>query len=265
MNWRIARVVRNAFFSYGARRFGLAFSRDYLRFALRASRRWGSDAPGSVCLVGQRMEYANQTHAVFLVHELFVNGAYAFDASSPAPRIIDAGANIGMAVVFFKMLYPDAHVTAYEPEPETFAMLERNVAMNALAGVELVNAAVGDRLGTAVLYTDASAGSISASLDAGWGGESSRTVQMVQLSESIEAPVDFLKLDVEGAEYAVVRDLVASGRIAWVREAVIEFHEVTTEPDGVASLVEALQGAGMVVTVLPHTTLLHTGIIHARR
>ena len=262
---RIGRVVRNAFFSYGARRFGLKFSRDYLRFALGASRRWGSSAPGSVQLVGRRVEHGNQTHALFLVHELFVNGAYDFHASSAAPRIIDAGANIGMAVVFFKALYPDAHITAYEPEPETFAMLERNVTANALTGVELVSAAVGDRSGTAVLYTDESAGSITASLDAGWGGATSRTVRTVRLSESVDGPVDFLKLDVEGAEYAVVRDLVSSGRIAWVREAVIEAHDIASEPDGIPSLVEALRGAGMVVTVSPDGPSSRAGLIHARR
>jgi FkbM family methyltransferase len=263
---RLRRVLRNAFRSFGARRFGIRFTRDYLRFAYHAYRNWGSTAPGTMRLLGRRIAYPNQTHAVFLLHEVFVNGAYAFRAASRAPRVIDAGANIGMAVVFFKALYPDAVVTAYEPDPRTFATLERVVADNAITGVELVNAAVGEAQGTATLFTDETpSGSITASLDPAWGGSRSQQVRVVRLSDAIDGPVDFLKLDVEGAEYGVVRDLVETGRIAHVREAVIEFHAVASEPDGVSSMIRMLGAAGMTVTATADTGTRGSGLIHASR
>ena len=266
MTDRLRRVFRNAFQSFGARRFGVAFTRAYLRFAFRASRQWGSATPGTMRFLGRRIAYPNQAHAVFLVHELFVNGAYAFEASGRAPRVIDAGANIGMAVVFFKALYPDAVVTAYEPDPDTFAMLTRTVADNAMRGVELVNAAVGERVGAATLYTDADpSGSITASFDRAWGGPVGRPVRVVRLSDEIDGPVDFLKLDVEGAEYGVVRDLVATGRIAMIREAVIEFHPVESEPDGLSAMARALGAAGMTVTITADRDRPGTGLLRASR
>ena len=42
------------------------------------------------------------------------------------PLIIDAGAMIGAAAVFFALLYPDGVIVAIEPERTNFAMLERN-------------------------------------------------------------------------------------------------------------------------------------------
>jgi FkbM family methyltransferase len=51
-------------------------------------------------------------------------------ASPGAPRA--TGANIGMSVVFFKSLYADAEVLAFEPDPRTFSQLEENVQANRL-------------------------------------------------------------------------------------------------------------------------------------
>ena len=49
-------------------------------------------------------------------------------------------------------------------------------------------------------------------------------VPAVRLSRYVTKPVDFLKLDVEGSELPVLRDLVSSGTIAQIRQMVIEFH-----------------------------------------
>ena len=62
-------------------------------------------------------------------------------------------------------------------------------------------------------------------------------------------PRTLLKIDIEGAEYGVVRELVASGAIRHVRRVVIEFHDVPGEPGGAATLKRLLTGAGMEVRV----------------
>jgi hypothetical protein len=77
MTARIIRVLRNAFFSKGFELFGFPFARDYLRLAWRASRRWGYQGPGRLKILGFRVEYLNQSHAVFLFHEIFVNAEHA--------------------------------------------------------------------------------------------------------------------------------------------------------------------------------------------
>ena len=49
-------------------------------------------------------------------------------------------------------------------------------------------------------------------------------VPAVRLSRYVTKPVDFLKLDVEGSELPVLRDLASSGAIGQIRQMVIEFH-----------------------------------------
>jgi hypothetical protein len=68
-------------------------------------------------------------------------------------------------------------------------------------------------------------------------GEAIR-VPAVRLSRFVAQPVDFLKLDVEGSELPVLRDLVSSGTIGQIRQMVIEFHHHMSP--GVDNLSECL-------------------------
>jgi FkbM family methyltransferase len=247
---RARRMLGNAFFSEGFQRFGLPFARDYARIAWHASRHWGATGGGVMSLLGCRVKYPNHSAALFLVHEIFVNGAYAFEAQTPRPRIIDCGANIGMSVVFFKSLHADAEVLAFEPDPRTFAQLEENVQANRLKNVRLVNAAVAGAPGTVPFYTERTApGSLVGSLDPARGGTLACSVQAVTLSSFIDRPVDFLKVDVEGAECAVLGDLVDSGAIGQVNELVIEAHADHRAPASRTALVRRLESAGFRVRV----------------
>jgi len=91
---------------------------------------------------GFRVVYAHQEEFDNLCGEIFGDGAYRFDCRRAAPRIVDCGAHIGLSVLYFKRRWPRAQITAFEPSPDTFALLERNVGSNGLADVELVNAAI---------------------------------------------------------------------------------------------------------------------------
>jgi FkbM family methyltransferase len=243
-------LIRNAFLSEGFRRFGLPFARDYARIAWHAMRHWGDAGGGVMRLLGYQVRYPNYSAALFLVHEVFVNGAYAFESRTSRPRIIDCGANIGMSVLFFKSLYPDAELVAFEPDPRTFACLKENVEANRLAATRLVNAAVAGTPGTLPFYSDgAGDGSLIASLDPARGGSVAVAVKAVTLSSFIDQPIDFLKIDVEGAEHAVVDDLIDSGTIVRIREMVIEVHPDSRPPGRQPGLGSRLASAGFLVRV----------------
>ena len=260
------RALRNAFFSPGFRLFGLRFSRDYLRFAWRAARRWGSTEPGRLSFLGYRLDYFNQSHALFLVHEIFVNAAYSFTSPTPRPRIVDCGANVGMTVLFFKAVRPEAEVLAFEPHPVTFARLLETIHSNCLRDVHVENAAVGERDGTVAFYShQADRGSLTGSLDRSWGGDERLEIRTVRLSGWIREPVDFLKIDVEGAEYDVIDDLIATDAIRWIREAAIEYHELDTQPGRLTRMTNALEVAGFDIHVTPDAVGTRVGLIRARR
>jgi FkbM family methyltransferase len=261
---RSLRAIRNAFRSEGFRLFGMRFARDYLRFAWRAARRWGATDAGTLNMLGFRIDYFNQSQALFLVHEVFVNGTYAFVARDARPRIIDCGANVGMSTLFFKALYPASSVIAIEPERAAFDRLSDTVARNRLREVTLINAALGELDGTTTLHRDGSdPGSLIATTTQSRSGTASEQVPAIRLSPLIDEPVDFLKLDVEGAEYGVLRELVAADAIRRVRQMVVEYHEVDAEPFGADQAVDALKAAGLEIEYLSFDRAARSGVFRA--
>jgi len=148
----------------------------------------------------------------------FIRRIYHFEAIRPDPLIIDGGSNIGMSILYFKHVYPGARIIGFEPDPAIFYILKENVTRNGLTDVTLVNAGLGEETGTISFIPDESAGGRFAK------GEGSVTVQVKQLSDYIGEPVDFLKLNIEGEELAVLQEAEASGRLRNVRELVLEYH-----------------------------------------
>ena len=67
----------------------------------------------------------------------------------------------------------------------------------------------------------------------------------VRLSRYVTKPVDFLKLDVEGSELPVLRDLASSGAIGMIRQMVIEFHHhMSPAVDNLAECLSILERHG---------------------
>lgn len=163
--------------------------------------------------------------------EIFVQEAYRFETSRPRPRIVDCGSNIGMSVLYFKHLYPEARITAFEPSPAAFACLRENIAGNQLEDVTAHEVAVGGQEGEVdLMVSSAPAGDLEASTRAGGQDWRRQRVRCVRLSDYIEEPVDYLKVDAEGAELAVLEDLERNGKLDLIDRMGIEYHH-HLEPD----------------------------------
>lgn len=160
----------------------------------------------------------------FLYREIFVRQNYYFAASDDRPVILDCGANIGMASLYFKWLYPKAQIKAFEPDPATFQLLKQNMSRNEL-DVETHNCALWDEDAELDFFVDSkNPGGLLMSTDGSrWYGEPTK-VKGRRLSEFMDGQIDFLKLDVEGAEHRVLCDLVATGKLKRIRQMVVEYH-----------------------------------------
>ena len=64
---------------------------------------------------------------VFLNRELFGQEIYKFQTDSEIPYILDCGANIGLSVIYFKKLFPNAKIVAFEPDKKIFDYLKFNI------------------------------------------------------------------------------------------------------------------------------------------
>ena len=133
------------------------------------------------------------------LREIFAEGEYSFDMLPPVtPRhIADLGAHIGTSVLYFHTIYPQARITAYEPDPENFKLLLKNVS--ALPQIECVNAAVAGTAGTVLFHQNigSSTRSSLARLD---GSNEGIEVASMRFDDVIQDGVDFVKFDIEGAE-----------------------------------------------------------------
>ncbi|MBN8600699.1 MAG: FkbM family methyltransferase [Planctomycetes bacterium] len=139
------------------------------------------------------------------------------------PRVIDAGANIGLATRFLKMKYPDAEILAIEPDSDNFELLQRNT--EGLTGVSCVRAG---------LWWRAQKLCIANASDEAWAyrteeaqAEASITIDAFTLDQLMEKNgwsfVELVKLDIESAELQVLKN--SADWISKVGAILIETHD----------------------------------------
>lgn len=193
---------------------------SWLRLLLCRS---GDDVRCRVRIGGLNLQAMNANEARFLVEEIFLMGIYGPALSKLSPRILDCGANSGFATAFFKLLHPDAQITAFEPSPSSCELLRRNVADNHFENVEIVEAACGGSDGTLDFVVSERLSLIS-STDPARGVGRTVNVSVVPLSRWVGQRVDLLKLDVEGSEHEVLAELIESRAICRIDRLAIEYH-----------------------------------------
>ena len=91
---------------------------------------------------GYRVTYRNDCELEVIYDDIFGKNVYYFEANTSEPIHRRLRRHIGLAVLYFKSLYPEARILSFEPNPETFALLEANIAQNGLRGVQAMNMAL---------------------------------------------------------------------------------------------------------------------------
>lgn len=147
---------------------------------------------------------------------------------TPGSVIVDIGANVGAFSILIARRFPEARVIAYEPNPDNFKLLERNIARNGV-GVEAHHAAVWYHHRGVSLVGQ---GSGTGTLDQHPTGRD--LVPSVTLDD-ILAPFDevaFLKMDCEGAEVFIL-NAAHRETLEKVQQIVGEYHDshIKNDPD----------------------------------
>jgi len=138
--------------------------------------------------------------------------------------IVDVGANVGAATIYFAIQFPGARIWAFEPSPECFALLTANT--RDLAQIRCFNFGLLDRNQEAVLFRgkdDAVASSIGTSREQSGVGQAVtlRAAHNAFVEAGILA-IDILKLDTEGCEVAILRSLLPM--LPRIGVIYVEFH-----------------------------------------
>jgi FkbM family methyltransferase len=148
-------------------------------------------------------------------------------ALKPGDVFVDLGAYVGpFTLLAARLVGPRGSVVAFEPDPASRGLLERNLAANGASNVTVVPYAVGEHAGTVRFVASGdSAGRIGSD-----GDLEVRQVQLDQYCDEHEVRPTVMKVDIEGGEAAA---LERSAVARQVRELVIEIHEPQLREQGV--------------------------------
>ncbi|NQV93133.1 FkbM family methyltransferase [Candidatus Kaiserbacteria bacterium] len=192
--------------------------------------------------------------------DIFLEEGYNFKPDNDSPYIIDCGGNIGISVLYFKWRYLKSKILVFEPHPENLSLLRKNIEGNSITSVEIVPVALGDRNGSITLYGNKRA----ATVFEGFFGKKGRwnrelveneaVVPIKILSEYMDdISVDLLKLDVEGSEGMILRDLSDKGKFGAIKRVIAEYHYRASDKNKLSSIIEILEDAGFLLAFFSGT------------
>ena len=167
--------------------------------------------------------------------EVFIDEIYKFESDVKNPRIIDCGSNYGTSIIYFKQLYPGAKIVGVEADPSLFSILNKNINQFNFKNVSLLNKAVSTEGGPIRFFKEgADGGRIHRNSEA----KATCQVDTVSLDDLIgDEPVDFLKMDIEGAETGVICSAQKLGRVG---QLFIEYHSFIDERQKLGDLLSCL-------------------------
>lgn len=191
-------------------------------------------------MLGWRISVPDTMSFLFQFKEIFQEKTYAFESPNKRPVIYDCGANIGLSCLYFKKLFPDSKLYAFEADPDIYRHLELNLQRSGMSeGVVLHQKAVWiDDAGIEFSKDGADGGSVIHATNTNLV-----KVPTVRLRDLlIKEKIDLLKLDIEGAEDMVLED--CDGHFANVDKVFFEYHSHADKPQAFGKLLDLMRRNG---------------------
>jgi FkbM family methyltransferase len=175
---------------------------------------------------------------IFQFKEIFVEESYKFKTQEIAPLIYDCGANIGMSCAYFKKIYPQATIKAFEADAKIAEILINNLQKNQIKDVEVMSKAVWTTNdGISISLEGADGASV-------FGKGAKTLIPSIRLCDLLakEPSIAMLKMDIEGAETEVLLD--CRTELSKIENIFIEYHAYLGQTQNLASILEVLTTAG---------------------
>jgi FkbM family methyltransferase len=168
--------------------------------------------PKSVMVQGHRMWLDDLDTLELATHEVYepFETALFRNEIKPGQTVLDIGANIGYyTLIAAKLVGPKGKVYAFEPDPNNFDLLKKNVETNGYTNVVLINKAVSDKNRTSKLFLSKTNKGDHRLYDS----KDRRpfvTVQTIKLDDffkHLDKKIHFIKMDIQGSEAGAVKGL----------------------------------------------------------
>lgn len=186
------------------------------------------------------------------VYESFFKQEYCkFITKLEIPRIIDCGANIGATVYYWKKLYPDAEIIAFEPDPEIFEVLRENC--KDFLSTTIIQSGLWTFEGEIqFLANGTDGGHLAEFTDNETEDKTKISIPVKRLRDYLLQPCSMLKIDIEGAEIDVLIDCF--DLLYNVENMFIEYHSFVNKNQRLGEFFTLLENAGFRIHVLDEST-----------
>lgn len=188
-------------------------------------------------LFGKSLYFSDPLQFFYGLKEIFIDKLYKQNLSE-RPYIIDCGANIGLSIIYMKMLYPNAEIIAFEPDEKNFDLLSKNIKSFEYSNVKLFKEAVWINNETLQFSNE---GSMNSKIEV-VTKHNSVNVKGTRLKELLIRNIDFLKIDIEGAEFRVIIDI--ADKLHLVKNMFVEYHGSFKQNSELAELLAIINKSG---------------------
>jgi len=210
--------------------------------------------PTTTTFLNKNLRITDNASFLFLKQELFEAQVYKFSCDSPEPFIIDCGANVGLSIIYFKEIFPNASIIAFEPDEKVFDVLKFNIDSFKLENVNLFQKACWSETTTLEFFSEGADGGRQAMK--GDAIKRIEKVETIRLKDYLIRKVDFLKIDIEGAELEVLKD--AKENLNLVEKIFVEYHSFIGQEQCLPELLAILKDVGFRLHITaPGLTSIH--------
>ncbi len=193
-----------------------------------------------ITLFSRDFFFTSSTAFLHSVDEIFGEDIYKFSTPNQKPYIIDCGANMGLSTIYFKRQHPDAEIDAFEPDANIAEVLQKNVTpYNKNQDIRIHTKAVWSEETILEFVPD---GGLSGKIVTASEGVVTCKIPTVDLKKYLQRPVDFLKIDIEGAENDLIFDL--QGHLQQVRHLFLEYHGMINEKQNLGDILNLIKNEG---------------------
>lgn len=163
----------------------------------------------------------------FRINEIFNNKEYFIPGIQKMvrPNVLDIGGNVGLFSMFIKFLCPSAQINCYEPAPNTFELLKINSAQ--FEDIKIHKRGLSDFTGKAQINISClSTGQTSLKDIAANQDVQNQTIKLVEAKSVVEShdEIDILKIDTEGCEYEILKNLKDNNLLSRIKFILLEYH-----------------------------------------